>query len=498
VVVPQNSPRWTCDSKDIMAIKGNVLVIAGSDSGGGAGIQADIKAMQALGAFATTAVTALTAQNTLGVHDIHAPPIEFLVKQIDVVVNDLPPDAVKIGMLANAATVRAVVAAIARHGLRDVVVDTVTRAKGGASLLEDDALCALRDELVPLATVITPNVPEAAALLGIEESAFGASDMSQRARELGALGCAWVLLKGGHVMDDNLHSVDYLYDVKSDQMHTFASERVVTQNTHGTGCTFASAVAAGLAQGMDVPAAVRRAKSYISEAISTNPMFGAGHGPLNHLPYYAASASRGPAFDKRALRLYLVTSEALTLEKLDQALEAGVTMVQMRDKDPSTRALVEKARAMKAVCDKRSVPFLVNDRVDVAIAVDADGVHIGQSDMTCREARQILGASKWIGVSCRTEDLARKAKEDGADYIGCGACFGTNSKGDAKVIGVEGVAFVSRGVCKELNLPIVAIGGIGVDTARGVRDITQVDGVAVISCVANAVDVRATVAALLA
>ena len=498
MVVPQNSPRWTCDSKDIMAIKGNVLVIAGSYSGVGAGIQADIKAMQALGAFATTAVTALTAQNTLGVHDIHAPPIEFLVKQIDVIVNDLPPDAVKIGMLANAATVRAVVAAIARHGLRDVVVDTVTRAKGGASLLEDDALCALRDELVPLATVITPNVPEAAALLGIEESAFGASDMSQRTRELGALGCAWVLLKGGHVMDDNLHSVDYLYDVKSDQMHTFASERVVTQNTHGTGCTFASAVAAGLAQGMDVPAAVRRAKSYISEAISTNPMFGAGHGPLNHLPYYAASASRGPAFDKRALRLYLVTSEALTLEKLDQALEAGVTMVQMRDKDPSTRALVEKARAMKAVCDKRSVPFLVNDRVDVAIAVDADGVHIGQLDMTCREARQILGASKWIGVSCRTEDLARKAKEDGADYIGCGACFGTNSKGDAKVIGVEGVAFVSRGVCKELNLPIVAIGGIGVDTARGVRDITQADCVAVISCVANAVDVRATVAALLA
>ena len=152
---------------------------------------------------------------------------------------------------------------------------------------------------------------------------------------------------------------------------------------------------------------------------------------------------------------------------------------------------------MKAVCDRYSVPFIVNDRCDVAIAVDADGVHLGQSDMTCVEARNILGPNKWIGVSCRTEDLARAAKVDGADYIGCGACFGTDSKGDAQVIGVDGVAKVAA-VAREILLPIVAIGGISCETASDVRARTGADGVAVISCVANAPDVADAVRRLLA
>jgi len=467
-------------------VRGKVLVIAGSDSGGGAGIQADIKSIQSMGGFATTAVTALTAQNTTGVHGIHAAPLDFVERQIEVVVTDIAPDAVKTGMLANAETVRRVASAIEKHGLKNVVVDTVMSAKGGASLLEAEALGALRTELVPRARVITPNVPEAAALLGVGEEEFKAGNMDARARELGKLGCEWVLLKGGHVQDDEERSVDYLYHAASGEMRTYASERIATANTHGTGCTFASSIAASLAQGFDVPTAVHRAKKYISEAIRTNPGYGSGHGPLNHSPFYSACASTGRLFNREYLKLYLVSSEALTLDKLEEALKAGVTIVQMRDKDPSTRVLVERAKAMKAVCDRYSVPFIVNDRCDVAIACDADGVHLGQSDMTCVEARQILGPNKWIGVSCRTPELAMAAKADGADYIGCGACFGTNSKGDAKVIGVPGVATVSKGPCKDLDLPIVAIGGIGVDTAQSVRDETAADGIAVISCVANA------------
>ena len=140
----------------------------------------------------------------------------------------------------------------------------------------------------------------------------------------------------------------------------------------------------------------------------------------------------------------------------------------MRDKDASTRELVERAKAMKAVCDKYSVPFIVNDRCDIAVACDADGVHLGQSDMTCVEARQILGPNKWIGVSCREESLARARQSRRADYVGCGACFGTDSKGDAKVIGVDGVARVAA-VARELSLPIVGIGGISPENAADVR-----------------------------
>lgn len=476
-------------------VRGKVLVVAGSDSGGGAGVQADVKAILAHGAFATTAITALTAQNTTGVHGVHAAPLEFIEAQIEAVVTDLPPDACKTGMLANAATTRAVADAIERHRLTNVVVDTVMLAKGGASLLEAEALEVMRDRLAPLATVITPNVPEAAALLNLSEEEFVMETMATRAKELGKLGCQWVLLKGGHVKDDAEMSVDYLYEANTGRTTTFSSARIDTRHTHGTGCTLASSIAASLAQGYDVPTAVHRAKRYISEAIRTSPGYGAGHGPLNHLPFHASAAARGKRFDPRCLKLYLVSSEALTMDKLRQALEAGVTIVQMRDKDPSTRALIERAKAMKAACDEYGVPFIVNDRVDVAIACDADGVHLGQSDMTCAEARQILGPNKWIGVSCREVSLARQASADDADYIGCGACFGTNSKGDAKVIGLDGVGKVIA-VARELSLPVVAIGGVSLENAASVRA-TGADGIAVISAVANAADVKKAVHKLL-
>jgi hydroxymethylpyrimidine/phosphomethylpyrimidine kinase len=258
-------------------MKGRVLIVAGSDSGGGAGIQADIKAVTALNGFAMTAITALTAQNTQGVHGIHAVESSFIAQQIGVVLDDLGADAVKTGMLHSSEVIETVVAALRGHGDIPLVVDPVMVAKGGASLLEQEAVSSLRDTLLPRATVITPNLPEAAALL--DRRVTDGGDMEQAARDLLDLGPAAVLLKGGHLPGDEI--VDLLA-VRDGAIRTFRGDRVDTPHTHGTGCTLASALAAGLAQGLSLSDAVARARAYTLEAILTAPGYGAGHGPLNH------------------------------------------------------------------------------------------------------------------------------------------------------------------------------------------------------------------------
>ena len=261
-------------------MKGRVLIIAGSDSGGGAGIQADIKAATALNAFAMTAITALTAQNTLGVQGVHPVPVEFLRLQIRSVVDDLGVDAIKTGMLGDAATIAAVVDELARLPRGDVgvpvVVDPVMVAKGGHKLLADEAVAQLRAALLPRATVLTPNLPEAALLTGM--SIATEADMHRAARMLLSFGVPAVLLKGGHL--DSPDVVDLL--ATAEGVQEFRSERLRTRHTHGTGCTLASAIAAGLAQGMTLADAVARARRYVFQAIATAPGFGAGHGPLNH------------------------------------------------------------------------------------------------------------------------------------------------------------------------------------------------------------------------
>lgn len=259
-------------------MRGRVLIVAGSDSGGGAGIQADIKTVTAFGGFAMTAVTALTAQNTLGVHGVVGIDPAFIRQQIDVVVGDLGVDAIKTGMLHSRAVIETVAGAI-----RDLapetplVVDPVMVAKGGAPLLEDDAVATLRDLLLPLATVITPNLPEAGVLLGRDVSDF--DSMEGAARALLAFGPKASLLKGGHLEGDVV--VDLLA-VEGAPPVSWAAPKIDTVHTHGTGCTLASAVAAGLAQGMALEPAVSRARDYVREAILAAPGYGAGHGPLNH------------------------------------------------------------------------------------------------------------------------------------------------------------------------------------------------------------------------
>ncbi len=256
---------------------GRVLVVAGSDSGGGAGIQADIKAVMALGGYATTAITALTAQNTVGVHGVLPVPPAFIRLQIDAVLDDIGADAIKTGMLGSAEAVQAVAAAVGRRGRAiPLVVDPVMVAKGGARLLDDPAVAALRRDLLPLATLLTPNVPEAEALTGLTIADHAAA--RRAAQALLDLGAAAVLLKGGH-----LHGA-VVQDVlaTSAGLEVIESPRVETRHTHGTGCTLASAVAVGMAQGMTLSDAARRGVAYVHAAILAAPGFGAGHGPLGH------------------------------------------------------------------------------------------------------------------------------------------------------------------------------------------------------------------------
>ena len=257
-----------------------ILTIAGSDSGGGAGIQADLKAITLLGGFGMSALTALTAQNTVAVEAIHEVPLDFIEAQIDAVFSDIGVDAVKTGMLSNAGVVQLVADKLAQYKPPIVVVDPVMVAKSGDPLLADDARETLAGSLLPLATLVTPNLPEASALIGWEVG--GEEDMRRAAEEIYRLGPTNVLVKGGHLQGD---PVDLLFD--GEQFHEFRSERVKTKNVHGTGCTYASAIATYLAQDLDVVSAVAAAKRFITGAIRHGLALGRGHGPTN--PYAVVS-----------------------------------------------------------------------------------------------------------------------------------------------------------------------------------------------------------------
>jgi len=252
------------------------LTIAGSDSGGGAGIQADLKTFFALGCHGMSALTALTAQNTVGVNAIHAVPADFVVAQIDAVVTDIGVDAAKTGMLASTEIVEVVAGAVRAHGIENLVVDPVFVAKSRDRLLEEEAVDALREELFPLAALVTPNLLEAAGLTGRPE-ATDLREMGEQARALLEMGPRAVLVKGGHLPGER--AVDLLYDGR--EMIEIDGPRYATDDTHGTGCTLAAAAAAFLARGEDLPAAVRRAKDFVSGAIAAGVRLGKGYGPVN-------------------------------------------------------------------------------------------------------------------------------------------------------------------------------------------------------------------------
>jgi hydroxymethylpyrimidine/phosphomethylpyrimidine kinase len=255
------------------------LTIAGSDSSAGAGIQADLKTFAAFGVYGASVITALTAQNTNGVSGIHLVPADFVTAQIDAVFDDLDVKAVKIGMVAQLATIDAIVAGLKRWSPELVVLDPVMVATSGDRLLSADAVEGLRIELIPLASLLTPNLPEAAALLD-EEIAASKAAIEGQGKRLLALGCRAVLIKGGH--GQGAESTDYLFS--DDGVIALTAPRIATRNTHGTGCSLSSAIAAGLAKGDDMETAVRHAKAWVSAAIAAADRIGVGHGhgPIHH------------------------------------------------------------------------------------------------------------------------------------------------------------------------------------------------------------------------
>ncbi len=256
------------------------LTIAGSDSGGGAGIQADLKTFLALGVYGMSALTSITAQNTLGVQGIYDLPPDFVGLQIDAVMQDLGADAVKVGMLSNVSIIKTVVEKVKQYKIKNLVVDPVMVAKSGDRLLKEEAVEALKKELIPLAKVVTPNLREAEVLTNLRIRDI--EDMKEAARVIYKLGVENVLIKGGHLLSEE--AVDLLFE--GSHFKEFKTKRINTKNTHGTGCTFSSAIAAELAQGKEVEEAVDIAKQYITLAIQNSLDIGHGYGPLNHRVKY--------------------------------------------------------------------------------------------------------------------------------------------------------------------------------------------------------------------
>lgn len=466
-----------------------VLTVAGSDSGGGAGIQADMKACAAMGVFCTTVVTALTAQNTQGVQGVEAVSASFVELQLLSVLEDIGTDAIKTGMLPNSEIIQTVASLVRRFSPRALVVDPVLVATSGARLADVAVLPTLRSELFPLADVVTPNLPEAAAILGWDVDMIrNREDMKQAAKLIHAMGPKTVLIKGGHLAESE-DAVDILYD--GQQWHELEFPRILTKNTHGTGCTLASAIAAQLAKGNSILPAVQAAKKYLQESLIASAPLSIGqglHGPLNHLPSVAKWAPQ-KIFKKSHLELYAVTDPRMNAmwqrsmeDAVRAAIDGGATIVQIREKDSDTGDFIKAAEAAVKIARESGVPLVINDRVDVALAVGADGVHLGQSDMPASMARALLGPEKIIGVSAKNPDHVRAAWVQGADYVGSGGVYPTNTKENNTTIGLEGL----RRVCLGSPLPVVAIGGISrarVDEVLGFGCGEQLGGVAVVSAI---------------
>ena len=257
-----------------------VLTIAGSDSGGGAGIQADLKTISAIGCYGMSVITALTAQNTRGVAGIHAVPSSFAAEQMAAVFSDIGADAVKIGMLYSAELIEVVAEQLKKYGAENIVLDPVMVAQSGDKLLQDDAIQAIKDHLMPLADVLTPNIPEARVLL--DHDILGFEDMRAAAKSLAANGSRSILVKGGHLKENK--STDLLYIAAENRFLVLDADRIESRNNHGTGCTLSSAIASYMAKGNGIEAAVRKAKTYIQNAIRAGAGYtiGKGHGPVHH------------------------------------------------------------------------------------------------------------------------------------------------------------------------------------------------------------------------
>ena len=457
----------------------SALAIAGSDPSGGAGLQADLRAFAAVGVAGWSAVSALTVQNTHGVQAVHPVPADQLRAQLAAVLADVAPGAVKIGMLGGAEQVAAVAEKLAGRGLT-VVLDPVLASSGGVPLLDAAGRELLLARLLPLCTLVTPNLDEAAALTG-------ETDPARAARALLARGAGAVLIKGGHAPGA---PVDQLYHADG-TVETFAGERVVTPHTHGTGCALSAAVAAHLTRGVDLPAAVAAAKALLTDGLRRPVVAGGGRG-------YPALGGRTHAQRLALLSgLYVLTDPDLRPERdaltmVEAALAGGARIVQLRDKRLSTPELVTVARAVNMRAQAAGALFIVNDRVDVALAAGADGVHLGPDDLAPADARALLGPDAIIGVSVSTVEEALPVAPY-ASYLGIGAIFGSTTKLDAgPPVGLARIAAIRAAFPAHKT---VAIGGLGRANLAAVAA-SGVDAAAVVSAVVGADDMRAATAEL--
>lgn len=466
----------------------HVLTVAGSDSGAGAGIQADLKACAARGVYCSTVITAVTAQNTVGVQGVNVVPEDFVAEQLKSVLSDMRVDVVKTGMLPSSGIVKVLYHSLREFPVQALVLDPVMVSTSGDVLAGPSILAMLREQLLPMADIVTPNLKEASALLGGLQLETVA-DMRSAAKSIHDMGPRNVLVKGGDLPASS-DAVDIFFN--GEDFYELRSSRVQTRNTHGTGCTLASCIAAELAKGSSMLTAVKVAKHYVETVLEYGKDITIGNGlqgPFDHLLKLKRNihnSSRQQPLDPGDLFLYAVTDSGMNkkwgrpiTDAVKAAIEGGATIVQLREKDAETRDFLEAAKACLEICRFHGVPLLINDRIDIALACDADGVHLGQSDMPAHAARALLGQEKIIGVSCKTVEQAQKAWIDGADYIGCGGVFPTNTKANNITVGLDGL----KTVCLASKLPVVAIGGIGISNAGSVMKlgVPSLKGVAVVS-----------------
>lgn len=456
----------------------SVLTVAGFDPSGGAGVQADLRVFASLGAAGLSVATALTVQDTRGVRAVHPVDAAVIDAQLDGLFADASIAAVKIGMLGGAAQARSVARALNLHKPMRVILDPVLASTGGFSLLDVPGREVLLHELLPLCDLVTPNLSEAAALTGL--SVCDESSMTQAGEKLLRAGAKAVLIKGGHLSDA---PTDVLFRPGKPPL-AFAGARVATAHTHGTGCLLSSAIAAFLALGRDLEDSVREAKELVARALKTPVVAGSGRG-------YPGVASAHARRLGRLEGLYVLTDpsplpgrDPETLVRA--ALAGGARVIQLRDKTLSTPDLVRLAIKLNGIAREHDALFIINDRVDVVLASDADGVHLGPDDMLPEDARRLLGADRLIGVSAGTVEEARRAAPH-ASYLGVGAIFATATKSDAG-------APVGLGRLREIaaarpGVPLVAIGGID---ESNIADALRAGAAAaaVVSAVSRAADMK--------
>ncbi len=471
-----------------------VLTIAGSDPSGGAGIQADLRTFQSIGVTGVSAITALTVQNSRGVLAIHPLPADVLYDQAEAVLEDSRVDAVKIGMLCGAGQVRAVVELLRKFRPPNIVLDPVLASTGGVPFLDDEGMIALKKELFPLCDLITPNLLEAGVLsrISIRNQAL----MAPAGKALVEFGARGVLVKGGHLPASEPCS-DVLL-TRNAEPQWFSCDRLTTTHTHGTGCALSSAIAAYLALGFSLEEAIARSKQLLTLALQNPVVIGSGRGypDMAHAILFAPT----PLHESRLKLLeglYVLTDEALRPDRspeeiVDAAFDGGARVVQYRAKKGSFTECVSEAKSLAERVHARNGILIVNDRVDIALASNADGVHLGPDDMHPRDARLALGPDRLIGVSVSSVEEARPIARY-ASYLGVGAIFGSTTKADAGApVGLDRIREIKAAFPKH---PLVAIGGIHLDNIASVAQ-AGADAAAVVSAVVCAMDMKQAAADL--